>query len=130
MHAKPKVCAPYVVAINLFFTELLHELINLVLGGDKVIGEDLLVKSAGIGDNHGHVATDVSQVGQSSRHVAITDNLIVTGCHGVVDTPGGKAGVGKLVPPTDIDDGVRQPQLTDLIVNNFLLCDAVPGSAY
>lgn len=91
------------------------------MGGDKVVGENLLVQGAWVGDNHSHVATDVSQIGQGGGHVAIADNLVVTRSHGIVDAPGGEAGVGQLVPPTNIDDGVGNPQLTDLVVDNFFL---------
>jgi hypothetical protein len=91
------------------------------LRGDQVVGKDLLVQSAGVGNDHSHVATDVSQVGQCCGHVAITNNFIVAGCHGVVDTAGGEAGVGELVPPADINDGVGKPQLADLVVDDFFL---------
>lgn len=122
LHSGPiKVCATYVVPIDLLLAQLLHELVDLVLGGDQVVGQDLLVQGARVGDNHGHVATDIAQVGQSCGHVAVADNLIVTGCHGVVDTAGGKTGVGQLVPPAHIDDGVGNPELANLVVHNFFL---------
>lgn len=123
-HSESRVRATYVVAIDLLLAEFLHELIDLVLRGDQVVGEDLLVQSAGVGDDHSHVATDVSQVGQCCGHVAITNNFIVARCHGIVDTAGGEAGVGELVPPADIDDGVGKPQLADLVVDDFFLCVA------
>lgn len=120
-HSEPRVRATYVVSIDLLLAEFLHELVDLVLRGDQVVGEDLLVQSAGVGDDHSHVATDVSQVGECCGHVAITNNFIVARCHGIVDTPGGEAGVGELVPPADIDNGVGEPQLADLVVDDFFL---------
>lgn len=70
-------CATYIVAVNLLLAEFFHQLVNLVLGGDQVISKDLLVQSAGVGDDHGHIPTNVSQVSQCGGHVAIADNLIV-----------------------------------------------------
>lgn len=120
-HSEPRVRATYVVSIDLFLAKLLHELVHLVLRGDQVVGEDLLIQSAGVGNDHGHVATDVSQVGQCGGHVAVTNNFIVARCHGIVDTTGGETGVGELVPPADIDNGVGKPQLANLVVDNFFL---------
>ena len=116
-----RVCATYVVPIDLLLAELLHEVVDLVLCGDQVVGEDLLVQGARVGDDHGHVATDIAQVGQSCGHVSVADNLVVTGCHGIVDTAGGETGVGQLVPPADIDDGIGNPELANLVVDNFFL---------
>jgi hypothetical protein len=116
--------ATYVVSINLFLAEFFHQIVDLILREDQVVGEDLLVQSTRVGDDQGYVATDVSQIGQSCGHVAITDDFIVARRHGVVDAPGGEAGVGQLVPPADIDDGVRNPQLADLVIDDLFLYTA------
>lgn len=75
---------PYVVAGDLLFTELLHRGINLVLGGQGVVGENHLVQGAVIGDDQGDVASNISQIGEGDRGIAIADDLVVGRRHGVV----------------------------------------------
>lgn len=119
------VVGPYVVAINLLLADFLHQVVDLILGGDQVVRQDLLVESARVLDDQGHKATDIPQVRECGGHVPIADDFIVARRHGVVDTTGGEARVGELVPPTHIDEGVGQPDLADLVVNNFFLSERV-----
>lgn len=114
-------CITYIVSVDLLLTDFLHKTVDLVLSGNQVVGENLLVQGARVIDDESHVATDVTQVGERRRHVSIADDLIVTGGHGIVDAAGEKTGVGKLVPPADINDGVGEPELADLVVDNFFL---------
>lgn len=114
-------CITYVVSVDLLLADLLHQAVNLVLRGDQVVGENLLVQGARVIDDQSHVATDIAQVGERRWHVSIADDLIVTGGHRIVDAAGEKARVGELVPPTDINDGVGEPELADLVVDNFFL---------
>ena len=111
----------YVVAVDLLLTNLLHQVVDPVLCRYEVVGEDLLVQSTGVLDDQSHVATDIPEISQGSRHVSIADDLVVTRGHGIVDTAGGQTGVSQLVPPTDIDEGVGEPQLADLVVDNLFL---------
>lgn len=111
----------YVVSVDLLLGQFLHQIIDLVLTQNQVIGENLLVKGAGIRNNHRHVSTNVPQVSQSCGHISISDDLVVAGGHGIINTSGREAGVRKLVPPSHIDDGVRKPQLADLVVDDFFL---------
>jgi hypothetical protein len=114
-------CITYVVSVDLLLTDLLHQAVDLILRGDQVVGENLLVQGAWVFDDQSHVATDIAQVGERRWHVSIADNLIVAGGHRIVDAAGEKARVGELVPPTDINDGVGEPELADLVVDNFFL---------
>lgn len=112
---------PYVVPVDLLLADFLHEAVDLVLCGDKVVRKNLLVQSPLVGNDHRHVATDIAQVGQCGGHVSVTDDLVVAGCHGIVNTSRAKARVGQLVPPADIDDGVGEPHLADLVVDDLFL---------
>lgn len=87
-YLRRRICATYIVPVNLFFTEYLHKLMDFTLCGDNIIGENLPVQGARVGNYPGHIATDVSQVYKGCRRVAITDDLVVAGCHGVVHAPG------------------------------------------
>lgn len=112
---------PYIVAVNLLLADLLHEIVDLVLCRDQVVCQDLLVQRPIVRDDHCHVAANVAQVGQGRGHVSVADNLIVARRHGVVDATRAKARVRQLVPPADIDDGVWEPHLADLVVHNLFL---------
>lgn len=111
----------YVVPSDFLFAKLLEKIVDLVLSGDGVVGENHLVQSPVVDDNVGHVATNVSQVCDGGWGGAIADNLIVCRGHGIVDPSGVEAGVGELIPPTDIDDCVRQEELLDVVVDGLFL---------
>lgn len=111
----------YVVSVDLLLGEIFHQFVDLVLTQDQVVGENLLVEGAGVGNDHRHVSTNVPQISQCCGHISISNDLVVAGGHGIIDTSGREAGVRKLVPPADIDDGVRKPKLADLVVDDFFL---------
>lgn len=79
-------CITYVVPVDLLLTDLLHQTVDLILRGDQVVGENLLVQGAGVIDDQSHVATDIAQVGERGGHVSIANDLIVTRGHRIVDT--------------------------------------------
>lgn len=111
----------YIVTIDLLLADFLHEAVDLVLCRHQVVCEDLLVQRTLVADDHSHVATDVAQVSERGGHVSIADDLIVARGHGVVNAAGQKARVGQLVPPADVDDGIGEPHLANLVVDNLFL---------
>lgn len=113
--------ATYVVAVNLLLTNLLEKVVDLVLGDNSVVGKNHLVQSAVIEDDAGHVATNVSQVCDGGRSITVAHEFIVGCGHGVVDPARFETRVGELVPPTDIDDGVGQVELLNVVVDSFFL---------
>lgn len=111
----------YVVAVDFLLTNLFEKVVDLVLSENGVVGEDHLVQSAVVEDDARHVATNVSQVCDGGRGVTVANELIVGRGHGIVDSAGFETGVRELVPPTDIDNGVGQVELLDVVVDGFLL---------
>lgn len=81
-------CTTYVVPVDLLLTDLLHQTINLILRGNQVVCENLLVQGTLVIDDQSHVATDVAQVGERGRHVSIADNLVIARGHRIVDAAG------------------------------------------
>ena len=111
----------YIVAVDLLLAHFFHQAVDLVLRGDLVVCENLLVQGTRVLDDESHVSPNVAQIGESGGLVAIADDFIVAGGHGVINTAGGETRVGKLVPPAYIDDGIWQPELPDLIIHNLFL---------
>lgn len=111
----------YIVPLDLLLADLLQKVIDLILRQDRVVGEDHLVQRAVINNDFGDVASNISEVRQGKRSVAITDDFVVRCSHGIVGSSGTEAGVRKLVPPTDVDDGVRKSELFDVVVHCLFL---------
>lgn len=111
----------YVVSDDLLFTELLEEIVDLVLSHNGIVGEHHFVQGAVIENDTGHVPTDIAQVGDRGGGGTIAHDFIVCSRHGIIGPTRFKTGVGQLVPPADIDNRIGQKKLLDVVVDGFFL---------
>lgn len=114
----------YIVPLDLLPAHFFHQIIDLVRRDDLAVRKDHPVEGSWICDNPGHVASHVGDVRQGSGHVAVPRDVVIpngVGKSGVVCPSGWQFKDETLVPPADVDDGVRKTELFDVVQDVFFL---------
>lgn len=91
------------------------------MGENCVVCKDHLVQCAIVRNDSSNIAPDIPQICQGQGRVAISDDFVVGSGHCIVQFTGFESGIRELVPPANIDDGVRKAELLDVVVDNFFL---------
>lgn len=113
----------YEFPLNLLTTQLFDRIKNPRRRHDGIVRENHFVLCPRVNDDLGDVFPDISQIGKCAGCAAVADQLIVGSGHGIVDFAGGEARSCDLIPPADVDDGVRDFDLFDVVVYFFFLLD-------
>lgn len=111
----------YVFPLNLLPTQSFHSIKNLGRRHDSVVRKDHFVLRPGVNNDLGDVLPDVPQISECAGRLAVADQLVVGRGHGIVDFAGWEARSCDLVPPANVDDGVGEFELFDVVVYFFFL---------
>jgi len=81
-----------------------------MLSAEVGIGENLLIKGPWVCDDSSHIHANIARIGPGTRYVTIASNGSIVEKKVAIDAAGGQARKTDLIPPTDIDDGIREVQ--------------------
>lgn len=106
MMESPSNTETYIIPDDFLFTDIFHEVVDFILGHDRIVGEDRFVQGPVVDDDLGDIASDISQIRQSRGGVAVASDFVVCRGHRVVDFSRLKSRESELIPPADVDDGI------------------------
>lgn len=92
-----------------------------MLGAEVGIGEDLLVKGPRVCYDSRDIHANIARIGPGTRYVAVTSNSSIVGEKVAIDTTGGQAWEADLIPPTDVDNGIRKVKPLEMVQYGLLL---------
>jgi hypothetical protein len=86
-----------------------------VLSVEVGIGEDLLVKGPRVSDDMSNIYTNIAGISPGTRYITSASNSTIIEEKVAINAAGGQAGKADLVPPTDINDGIRKVQPLNMV---------------
>lgn len=95
--------------------------VDLLLRPDLIIREDVFVQSPVVSNDFLHVFPNISKVSEASGVRAILSNDRSREFERIVYLARWKRRERNLVPETNVDDGVRQVDLLDMVQDDFFL---------
>ena len=98
----------YIFSCYFLAADFLNCIIQLVLSAEVSIGENLLVKGPSVGDDTSNIYANVARIGPGTRYITTASNSTIIEEKVAINAAGGQAGKTDLVPPTDVDDGIRK----------------------
>lgn len=98
----------YIFPFYFLAADSLNCIIQLVLSAEVSIGENLLVKRPRVSDDTSNIYADIAGIGPGTRYVTAASDGTIIQKKVAINTSGGQAGKADLVPPTDVDDGIRK----------------------
>lgn len=111
----------YIDSLELFTTQFLQQIIDLVGRPQFAVCENVLVDRPVINDDSSNVPANIAQVGQGRGNIAILDHSGYHWSCSIIDLSRGKTRVCNLVPPSHIDICVWKAYLFDVVVDLFFL---------
>lgn len=85
------------------------------------VGKDLLVEGSRVGDDTSNIDANVAGIGPGRRYITASSNRTVVEKKISINAAGRQTGKTNLVPPTDVDDGIRKMQSLDMVQDVLLL---------
>lgn len=103
---------------------------NLLLRPDLIVRKDVFVQSSVVSNDFLHIFPNISKVSEASGVRAILSNDRGRKLECIVYLAGWKRRERTLVPETNVDDGVGQVNLLNMIQDDFFLwiCQTCGGS--
>ena len=92
-----------------------------MLGAEVGIGEDLLINGPRVCDDSSDVHANIARIGSGRRYVTTASNSSIVKKKVTVNAAGGKARKADLIPPTDVDEGIREVQPLNMVQYGLFL---------
>lgn len=95
--------------------------VDLLLRPDLIIRKDVFVQSSVVSNDFLHISPNISKVSEASGVRAILGNDRSREFERIVYLAGWKRRERSLVPETNVDDGVGQVNLLNMVQDDFFL---------
>ena len=113
--------ATYVFSFKFLTADFLNCIIQLMLSAEVGIGEDLLIKGPRVCDDSSDIHANIARIGSGTRHVTVASNSSIVEKKVTIDAAGGQAREADLIPPTDVDNGIRKVKPLKMVQYSLLL---------
>lgn len=96
------------ITLYCFATQLLNQIVDLVLRMDLIICKYHAIESARIRNNAGGVEPNVSNISDGVWCVPLASNVLLVRWHSIIIAARRKARECRLIPPANINTRVRE----------------------